>query len=359
MKILYVPNEWGSARQSGVRRALATLVDQGFVEAVRIYSLLWRVRQGEGRRAATGVIKAVKEFSPDLILMQHLGGTGVDDAFFSELRASAKFGLIYHEADPYSRWKHRLPAEAKAAGRNADVVFTVGRDVFRTNFTRAGSQDVRWCSSVYDPGRFGQSNIPTAQEREFDVVMVANKTQARTPFTGHPNSREREELVDRLATRFGPRFAIYGKGWAGVSARGPIDYSRQHAAIYTGWVTANWDHYADEEAYFSDRLPTTLATGSVHVTTLHRGFDRIFPASNRFIKFGSSPKDIVLAIDELLSSRSAEDLVQGALDGRTFAERNFRQDDQVVQMLNFDREMIDPIRASETWNQGSRMISEL
>lgn len=359
MKILYVPNEWGSARQSGVRKALATLVDQGFIEAVRIHSLLWRVRQGEGKRAVSGLIEAVKAFSPDMILMQHLGGTGVDDCFFSELRSTGSFALIYHEADPYSRWRHPLPGEAQAAGRHADVVYTVGKDVFRSNFTRTGSSDVRWCSSVYDPVRFGQTGIPTAPTRDFDVVMIANRGQARTPFTGHPNSLERVELVGRLAKKFGPRFAVYGKGWTGVGAQGPIDYSQQHAAIHAGWITANWDHYASEAAYFSDRLPTTLATGSVHVTTAHRGFDDIFPSSGGFIHFGSSPKEIVTVIEDLLSSRSPNELVEGALEGQRFADKNFRQDDQLVQILNFDRMIVDPVRARASWEKGIRMLVEL
>jgi hypothetical protein len=359
MKILYVPNEWGTARQSGMRRAFATLVDRGLVEDVKIYSLLWRVRQGEGAAAARGLLEAARAFAPDLILMQHLGGTGLNDDFFSALNPASNQRLIYHEADPYSRWKHRLPPEAKSAGRHSDVVFTVGKDVFRSNFLRTGSRDVRWCSSVFDPGRFGKTNTLTAAQREFDVVMIANKSRARTPFTGHPNSRQREELVKRLTKAFGPRFAIYGNGWTGPSAQGPVDYSNQNAAIHSGWISTNWDHYAGEASYFSDRLPTTLATGSVHVTTFHPGFDDIFRNSEQFIQFGMSPKDVVSSIENLLSTRTTEDFIRAAVEGQKFADLHFRQDDQLVSMLNFERILIDPTQASSAWDTNSRMLTEV
>jgi hypothetical protein len=358
MKILYVPNEWGAARQSGMRRALATLLDHGLVEDVRVYSLLWRLREGGGKEAAFGLLDLAREYEPDVVLMQHLGGTGLDFEFFQAFRAGGSFRLIYHEADPYSRWKHRLPPEAQAAGRYADVVYTVGKGVFRDNFTRSGSADVRWCSSVFDPGRFGRSTIPDV-DRPFDIVMIANRSTARTPFTGHPNSRQREQLVRLLQRRYGERFAIFGKGWDGPSAKGPIDYSKQNAAIHSGWISANWDHYANEPAYFSDRLPTTLATGSVHVTTQHPGFEEIFPESNPFIKFGASPKEIVSVIEEILCALDPDQALAAALEGQRFAHGNFRQDDQLVSMLNFSQVIVDPVRASTFWNDQSRMITEV
>lgn len=359
MKVLYIPNEWGSGRQSGMRRALATLVDHGLLEDVRVYSLLWRVREGEGRSALTGLLEAVKAYAPDLVLMQHLGGTGLDDDFFLKMRSLCNFALVYHEADPYSRWKHRLPREARAAGRSADVVYTVGSNVFRSNFERTGSTDVRWCSSVYDPGRFGKIDVPTAPIREFDVVMVANKTQARSPFSGHPNAGQRIELVKRLSKAFGSRFAVYGKGWTGVSAKGPVDYSRQFDAVHSGWITANWDHYANEDAYFSDRLPTTLAAGSVHISTHHKGFDTIFPDSNSFLRFGESPKAVVSIIEDLLSSQTHSDFINKAIEGQIYADRNLRQDDQLVKILNFDTVRVDPLQARNLWEPGSRMLAEL
>lgn len=359
MKILYVPNEWGPGRQSGMRRALATLVDSGLIEDVKVYSLLWRIREGAGRSAAMGLLQLVREFSPDLILMQHLGSTGLDEEYFRTLRSASKFRLVYHEADPYNRWKHRLPSEAKAAGRNADVVFTVGRGAFRSNFLRSGSKDVRWCSSVFDPGRFGSSDIPTDANRPFDVVMIANRSQARTSVTGHPNAKAREVLVRLLERRFGSRFAIYGNGWTGPSARGPVTYSEQDAAIHSGWVTANWDHYANEAAYFSDRLPTTLATGSVHITTMHPGFETIFRDTGQFIRFGKSPRDVVQMIDHILSTTEKDDLIGGAHKGREYAHLHFRQDNQLVQMINYESELVDHARASALWNNDSRMLTEL
>lgn len=357
-RIFYVPNESGNGRQFGVRRALADLQRTGLVGEVEALSLLWRIRDGgDAEEHRQSLIRAVGEFQPDIVLMQHLGGTGLTSRHFATLRATGEFRFIYHEADPYTRILHPLPREARLAGRWADVVFTVGTGVFARNFDAVGAADVRWESSIYDPGRFGLAEA-SASERPFDVVMIANRNTPR--LRGLPNWRDRIRFVERLQERFGTRFAIYGRGWHGPSAQGPIPYSEQNQAIHSGWVSANWDHFASEPDYFSDRLPTSLATGTIHATTWHPGFDKLFGDETRgFLLTDRSLERLIDGIEYYLDTSSPTERITSAQQAQTYAARHFRQDDQLVRMLNAGGADIAPEAANAAWDLRTDGIAAL
>lgn len=346
-RILYVPNEHGSARQSGIRTTFSRLRSGGCVSDVKIFSLLWRIREGmDGALQRRKLVQLAADYRPDIILMQHLGGTGIVRDELKELKDSCD-ALIYHEADPYSRLVHGLPREAREAGAVADVVFTVGTGTFARNFERAGASDVQWEPSIFDSERFGRERPLANHHRDFDIVMVANRNRPR--LRGLPNWRDRIRFVNYMETRFGSRFAIFGRGWTGPSAQGTVAYSDQSSAIRSGWVSANWDHFALEPKYFSDRLPTSLATGSVHATTAHPGFDQIFPGAEPFLLMSKSMVALGDRIEQYLTNVDADERIEREAAAWEFAHRHFRQDDQLVRMLNrggagIDQSSYEPLR---------------
>jgi hypothetical protein len=348
--VLYVPNEAGDSRQSATRRALKNLLDAGLIGDVAIFSLLHRIRAGmptdEAHAKMLGIATA---FRPDVILMQHLGGTRITRRVLAQLKATGTgTRLIYHEADPYSRFRHPLPHEARIASRAADVTFTVGSGNFKRNFDRAGATDVRWLPSGFDAGRFGTEPIDDSVSRPFDVVMVANRATPR--LRGHPNWRDRIRFVEFLSEEFQDRFAVYGRGWDGPSAKGTVPYDQQGRAIQSAWISANWDHYVDEPDYFSDRLPTSLAAGSIHVTSSHPGYGAQFGHRvSSFIRPVNSFEEAAAHIHQILELPPAE-LIAAQRAGRDFAFAKFRQEDQLVTMLNFAAEIINPEAAQEAWD---------
>jgi len=359
MRLLYVPNEHGDFRQVGFRRPLENLLTAGLIDDLSIFSLLWRVRAGgDPREHVAALITRVRAFQPDVVLMQHLGGTSLQRHDFELMREAADFQLIYHEADPYSRFIHPLPQEARRAGRAADVVFTVGSSTFADNFRRAGARDVRFESHCFESERYDRRPVDSEPNRRFDVVIVANKNTPR--LRGHPNWRERIKFVETLERRFGSRVAVFGKNWAGPSAKGPIPFDAQQDAIRSAWVSANWDHYAREESYFSNRLPISLAAASVHATTLHPGYDKIFAdETKRFLIFGHTPTQLSISIERYLESTSTEERIRAQRSAQEYAYKRFRQDDQLVRMLNFSRPIVDPISASEIWDESARVRDEI
>jgi hypothetical protein len=348
VRVLYVPNERGAARQHGMRRAFGNLVDAGLLEAWMPFSALWRVGDGETREAVQHqLLDVTQEFQPDLILLQHLGGTGFDERTFAQLRRTAPNAqLVYHEADPYTRFLHPLPREARAAAAACDVSFAVGSGTFLHNLRRAGAPAVRWVPSVYVPDNLREPDPQAATE--FDVVMIANRNQAR--LRGLPNRRERARYVALLTRRYGSRFAIFGRGWSGPSAQGSVPYSQQQSILDAAVVSTNWDHFRSEPQYFSDRLPTALASASLHVTSNHEGYEHVFPAgTGRFLGLASTFKDAVKLIDAQLDT-PPEEREKRRREGRAFAAANFRQDDNLVSLLNWRDTVIDPERARDSWD---------
>lgn len=359
LRILYVPNESGVFRQVGIRRPLANLVNAGLVDEVSIYSLQLRIQGGgNSEDHRRDLIKRVRYFKPNIILMQHLGATGLTSRHFDSMRAQADFELIYHEGDPYSRWLHPLPRAAAAAGRASDVIFTVGSGVFVDNFRRAGAKDVRWAPHVFEPERYGRERVDESPSRPYDIVVVANRNMPR--FRGHPNWKERISFVADLQAKFGDRLAIYGKGWDGIGALGPVEPTLQHTAIQKGWISANWDHYAGEPHYFSNRLPISLATGSVHATTFHPGYRSLFNDETRdFLLFGKSRQDLVNGIARYLESHDASERILASKRAQAFAHRYYRQDHQMVSFLNYREKRIDSRLATDAWDLNAHALDEI
>jgi hypothetical protein len=350
IRILYVPNESGEFRQLGFRRPLANLADAGLIESTSVFSLQLRIRNGgDPEQHRQDLVARVRDFQPNFVLMQHLGSTGLTDQHFAAMRAAASFQFVYHEADPYSRFMHPLPLAARAAGRSADVTFTVGNGVFSDNFRRSGASDVRWASHVFESERYRRTDVSTDTTRQHDIVVVANRNNPR--FRGHPNWRDRIAFVTHLQERFGDRVAIYGKGWTGTGAMGPVEPSSQDLAIRSAWISANWDHYATEPYYFSNRLPISLAAGSIHATTHHPGYDSLFPEeTSDFLVFGKTRRSLADAIERVLTQTGPDERIAAATRGQEFAYKHYRQDSQLVSFLNYRGLRVDPRTAAQIWD---------
>lgn len=359
LRILYVPNEEGSFRQLGFRRPFSNLVQAGLLQEVSVFSLQWRILNGgEAEEHRQNLIRRVVEFQPDIVLMQHLGRTGLREKHFRAMRRGTDFKLIYHEADPYSRFLHPLPLTAGIAGKFADVVFTVGTGDFARNFERRGAIDVRWSPHVFEPERYQYTPIDKETERTHDIVMVANRNTPR--FRGLPNWRDRIRFVEYMQNRFTDRFAIFGRGWEGPSAKGPIDFSEQNQAIRSGWISANWDHFANEPSYFSNRLPISLSVGSIHATGMHPCYKDIFDESKqKYLLFEQTHEALADRIESFLEETSIAERLKLAEAAQQFAFKNYRQDNQLVNLLNFAGEVVNLQLAKECWDIASNYIEEL
>jgi hypothetical protein len=183
-----------------------------------------------------------------------------------------------------------------------------------------------------------------------DVTMILNKSLHR--FRPAYGWKSRRELVHLAQSTFGEKLALHGAGWDGVGARGPLPFDEPYNAMSEARITANWDHYPKEPHYFSDRLPISLAAGSVHATTFHRGYEDIFKKNDTpFLLFEKSPLELIARIEKFLQVNSDDQIISLRLEARQFAYKHFRQDDWIVKMLNFDGENVSLDAARESWSK--------
>ena len=359
MRVLYVPNEYGIHRQFGPRRAFADLMAARLLEDVKIFSLLHRVRSGVPKHLAVSQLVAVaKNFKPDFVLMQHIGGTGLTLMALEDLKDLTGETFLYHEGDPYSRFLHPLPSEAKLAARVADVVFTVGTGTFADNFRRAGANDVRWSPHTFDPARFGTQGPNLSVDRELDLVMIANRGRPR--LRGLPNWRARIEFAEEVSKIKGLKFAIYGKNWNLDQSRGPIPYDAQSKSIRSAWMSINWDHFATESNYFSDRLPISISEGSAHATTFHDGYDDFFGiTASPWLLRDKTIGNLIEKIRQYFSDTTIEERLHHGRQAAIFAQENLRQDDQLVALLNCHDSKVSVENAKTAWGSALEALEEL
>lgn len=356
-RVLYVPNESGDLGDRGPRRALGGLLDAGLVEDVRIVSLLHRVRVGDGSAERARVVEIVRDFKPTIILLTKPAGTGLCPSDINAWRSAANFVFIVADMDAY-HWRFKpLPPEAKAVAPYADVVFVPGTGMQRRNYSRAGARDVRWNPATYDPHTFGRLEIASDTVTR-DVVMIGNSVMSRFGrLWAIPGAYDRSRLAIHLQQQFGSRFGLFGSGWAKPIGLGPLPFLEQESAIRSAWVTANWDHFPNEPNCSSNRLPISLASGTVHFTTAHPGYSERF-RDLPFLRLVRRPMDMIPAIRSYLDTTTPSERIEHARQARAFAAAHFRQDINFVEMLNAVGARIDPIAAERVFLACPRMLTE-
>ncbi len=356
-RILYLPNEPGSAVQRGPRWTLGRLLDAGLVEDVRIVSLLHRVRVGDGPAERARVLQIVQDFKPTLVLLDKPAGSGLRSEHIRAWRSASDFVFIVSDMDAYHWWSKPLSRDAKALAPHADLVFVPGSGLLFRNYRRSGASDVRWHPHTYDPNTFGGLEI-TGDTVTRDVVMIGNLVASRLGrLRSMPGAVDRGHLAAGLEQEFGKQFGLFGAGWGESIGLGPIPHEEQEKAIRSAWVTANWDHFPAEPDYFSDRLPISLASGSVHFTTWHPGYDERF-GELPFIRLVRRWSEMPAAIRSYLEATSPHDRIEHARQARAFANTNLRQDVWMVEMLNAGGAEIGEIDALEAFRADSRMLTE-
>jgi hypothetical protein len=329
-RLLYLPNEIVVGDQYGPRACFSELHGQGRLSGYRAVSILPEIRNHGVRRAWSTLLATAAELRPTLVLVQHLAGSGLRRSHFEALRTAVPEAVLaYHEADAYGILRKRLPVEARAAGRAADVTFVSGTGSLVRNFRWAGAEPVEYSPQAYDPTRFG--HLDPASGRRVGVVMIANDTTGRRRFRGLPGGRDRARLVELAARAFGEDFVLHGTGWRVRQARGPLRYGDQERAYQRAKVAINWDHFPGEPGYYSDRLPTCMASATPQVTTWHALLDRQIPPGNG-VFFARSVEEVVDTAADLLT-RPTQELAELGARGRRFSAAHLTQDRQYEIML--------------------------
>jgi hypothetical protein len=375
-RVLYLPNEpYEAFEQRGPRSAFAGLLDAGLVDDVRIVSLLRRFQAGDGPAERARLLRIVQEFEPTIILLDNPKFTRLGSQDVRAWRSASDFVFILADMDANHWFYQPLQREARALARHVDFVFVPGSGEMVRNFRRWGARDVRWRPQTYDPNTHGRLEI-TGDTVTRDVVMIGSYFGARrfARLRTPPGVDDRTRLIAGLENEFGSQFALFGKRWDDSIRFGPlpsreqeevlrrswlgsVPNSEQGKTVRSAWVTANWDHFPAEPDYSSDRLPVHLASGTVHFTTWHPGFDERF-GELPFLRLIRRWQEMPAAIRSYLDSTSPADRIEHAKQARAFAASHLRMDLSVVDMLNAAGAGIDPVAAKEAFHGELRMLTE-
>lgn len=355
-RILYLPNETGSSVQRGFRDAFAKLRDLAMVD-VAIFSLSREAQATDSDSARQRIVQLIHDFQPTHILLQHPAGTGLTDADFGAWRRAGSFTLIYHEADPFGIVRNRAAHEARLSAKHSDIAMVVGSGSFQRMFRLFGAKTVSWVPQTFDPASFGLVDVD-ASRKSIDVTMIGNRGTSRVGFMGHPGMHQRSRFVKRAQEVFGERLALYGTGWSGVSAKGKIAFWEQELALSRSWLSLNWDHYPKEPKYFSNRLPISLASGTVHFTTWHDGYQDIFPSDARFVRFAKSPEHLLRLASQYLSDTPLEQRLVDISSGREWALGHLRQDDLLITLLTRGGVSLPDTDWSRVWSIQATAVAD-
>ena len=125
---------------------------------------------------------------------------------------------------------------------------------------------------------------------------------------------------------------MYGAGWKSGAARGALRFLDQQKVLAASTVSVNWDHYANEALYFSNRLAITMAVGSIHVTTRHPGLNEYLRGVDS-VALADSPDAAARIAKELVHNLEAGEIERRIQTGRDFAMKHLRADDLIVTLL--------------------------
>ena len=274
-------NEGVSGSHDDVHRALDELVAAGRLAAYRVYAFPARLAQGvRPREIAAEIVAEATELLPTAVLWSHTGHLSINRECLDHLRnLPSRPAMGFWDGDMYQTPYKPFPRQALSLARVCDVVFLPGLNAFVRGLRRSGVSDIRYVPLTTDAGRFGGALEMRDRECDLDVVMIGNRPTSRIPFKTMPGLRWRIELVKMFEAKLGPRFAVFGHGWRGACAQGPIEFTQQGAAYSTARFGVG-NNNLRAAYYFSDRLPIAMSCGAVMLHNFEPGLSEALGAGN-------------------------------------------------------------------------------
>lgn len=303
--VLHLNNELELTRRSrftGAFRRLQAEGHLGHVPAAPRAALL-----GGGRRAALDSLeKAVLDSRPDIVFVQSPHGFPFSyEEIARLLRLAGSPLVVYQEGDAWGGNK-RLPESSRSWLRVADAVFSVAGGAQLAMLQRIARKPVRYVPHTLPLDCFPEQDrpAPPGDAAVFDVVTIGNSVVRARVLPRLPGAGERARVVRGLG-RLGCRLGVFGSGWHGPHARGPLPFERQIAVLRSARMSVGWDHYGRYPGYFSDRLPISGAAGRVHVSQRRPGMEWL-PGPQDGLHLMPTPRDVVDRVAELLHEEQHE-----------------------------------------------------
>lgn len=346
LKFLLLINEFPKGNSLDVYKTLEQLKADGKIEDAEVYSFLAKKKEGLSDSEITKeIISEAEAYQPDCILWRHTVDLKVDENLIRTLRNLDSHPSIgYLDGDIYKKSFYPLPKPVIKLCSLSDVCFWVGysEEMMRI-LKKHGTKDIRYVPSSTDDDRFSSVR---QKEPIYDVVMVGNLLKYRNPFNPFPGTKFRKNLAKLFYEKLGNKFAIYGNGWKGPFAKGPVIFEKQNEVYHSSRIVLGVNNWR-ADYYFSNRLPITLSSGALIVHNYEKGYDEIFKKSG--YNYFYNTVEEAWKIAENLLQRPQEDLDLEALAYRNFALNEF----SMYKKLNYIFEVLGDIKLSS--EQGNKV----
>lgn len=350
MRVLVVLNEKPAGSHPDIYEAFERLVERGIISFYRAYShLLARSEGMDDSAIAAQIVGLVRETEADLIVWMHTGRLGIDQATLKAIRSMPQRPLMaYWEKDSFHPLFDPMPKPMLEIMRSCDLVFMPCAGPILGTLHRAGVSEVRFAPSTASGSRFLPLWNPGTAKMH-DILLVGNHVSSRIPFKTLPGARRRATLVRAFERRFGKRFAVYGDGWTGPSARGKCAFDLQQQLNTSSRIVIGVNN-STYPYVFSNRLPIALACGAPVLYGKNPGFDKVFgrQLAGRF--FESIPDALALAEDMLASDDAT--LLAESTANRSFFEKNLTTE------LVARHVLLETVASAETHERSPRLEPE-
>lgn len=318
VRVLVVLNEAVPLEAIDWYRALGRLQSQGRIEAWSVYPFLARRVAGLGEsEMMREIVTASADLGATVVLWAHFSGAEVSDASMARMRPDA--GGVAHgywDGDGYHFYRHPFPREALRLCAKCDAVFVNAGGYIARLLRTHGCRDVRYVPSTGDE-RFTAQPLRTVYD--LDVAMIGSCIRRRLPLGTYPGNVVRRRLVSAFSKRYGSRFGVFGSGWSGPNAMGPVQFASQ-SEVYGRALVALGNNNLFAPYCFSNRLPIAMQSGRPLVYNTDEGYEEVFGADPGVHWFGSVD-DALRLTDALLADPEAA--LADAEKARRLAEDRF------------------------------------
>ncbi len=221
------------------------------------------IAEERSRRVCDGIASS----SADVVLVLSMKNL-VQDMDAAEVALAGR-PVIYWVGDPWGPGKKVKSEMAAWLEGWPHYVFSVGGTPQVQLLQSHGASTVHHTIHTYDHVLFSGSERGRWALPDSRVAFVGSNLSRMPLVSGLPGSMGRWHLVAALKRRYREDFLVAGRGWPRSVSVGPVKFGEQDQFIQRARLLANWDHYADIEAYTSDRLVIAMIAGRPQVTTRH------------------------------------------------------------------------------------------
>lgn len=279
MRLLMLLQGATVADQPGYHDGLLRLVEEGRLEAAHALPYLGPAPGAAATQAAFAqALQLIAHEAYDTLWLQCYHGPLPDPRPFLQAarRHCPELLVMCSSGDAFGRWLHRTPASLRQACAAADLNFLTALGPVADAVVAAGARNVVLMPHGACQLRFTAE--PALQEAPpFDVVFVGSHHAGRNPFNPiNRAARQRQAMVQALGRRHGPRFGLFGHGWAGQpSWQGPVPFALQHRAMAQGRLQLGGFPGGRAPYYLSDRPYIAMASATPLLDCRLEGVDRL------------------------------------------------------------------------------------